>query len=135
MFQQVIGDLMYPYVDVIAWFLILIVLTLLGDTIHEFIFKSGNRMAKGAGVKKVDRFLNKGNKFIIFIIAIVLVSMIMPYLNSILNGMLTEWSGYIPVVFIGTLFFAYIYFCYENRYKLTLKSLLFFIVPIAILII
>ena len=135
MFRKAVGDLMYPHVDVIAWFLILIVLTLIGDLIHGMIFKSGDRLAKGAKVAKVNKFLDKGNRFIVFIIAIVLVSVIMPNINSILKSLLMEWSGYIPVIFIATIFFAYVYFCYENHYRLTLKSILFFIVPIIILII
>jgi len=135
MFQQEIGDLMYPHMDVIAWFLILIVLTMLGNLIHGVIFKSGDRLAKGAKVAKVNRFLDKGNKFIVFIIAIVLVSVIMPHINSLLKSMLMEWSEYISIIFIATIFFAYVYFCYKNHYRLTLKSVSFFLVPIIILII
>jgi len=132
MFQEVISQWIYPYIDALAWFLVLITTVIVGSIIGSIIFKGGNGWCRGVWI---DRFLKKWEAFLFFIIAIVVVAIIVMYLQPILRELLFVWAGNIPLVFIGIVFFAYIYFCQERGYKITLKAILCFIIPIIVLII
>jgi len=126
MFEDILKIIVKPYIQYIAWFLVIFISAMLG----------GLFVKKGDGWGKIlfsNYFQNKKTLFIWVILELVILSIVAIFIqNSITIFLLNNIELFIPLLLeIGLIF--YIWFCTQFGYKIHYNYSIFFQIFVLVL--